>query len=220
MTRLVQGVYVTAVPGTWGYQGIDQRNGQWWIPGSLWFYTLASYAPSILPLYDQPFVWSTDVNGALDQLFRCFTKRKHTDWQAGGASLSYYLRFAPLPARNVVAHSHGGQVVAYACAAGTPINNLITVGTPVRKDMDDIWQRALPNIRGRWMHIQDQDRDWMSGLGQLFDGRLGWQHKMPWADQNMLIPDIDHSKLLHDEATINTYWPQLHRWLCQWPRMR
>ncbi len=128
-----------------------------------------------------PFVWASDVN---------FGKGKRRDWSAAGRNLHQYLRppvltddrdrYVPIGQRNLIAHSHGGQVVFYALADGLIINNLITVATPVLKPIiEDVLPFAAPRIRGRWLHLSTDWRDRMQWFGELFDGAFGIQRAFP-----------------------------------------
>lgn len=176
---------------------------------------------------DRPFAWSGDIGGM--KLFR-----RHSDWQAGGNAFYAYLcppvfnweysagrwidnhgqrpGYVPIADRRVVAHSHGGNVVAYACAAGLKVSLLVTVGTPVRRDMAAVWEQARPNI-GYWLHLFESSykANLMQLLGSLFDGRLGvvWRH--PLADCNIDVPGIGHSGVL-TRPELFRLWHE-HGWL-------
>jgi len=166
------------------------------------------------PLGCRPYRWSGDVGGAL----RLAWWRRKADWVAGGHNLYTYLcpavrdngeTYVPIADRNLIAHSHGGQVVFYACAEGLKVNTLFTIGTPVRGDMAGIIARARPNI-GYWVHVTDASiwRNKMQVFGQLFDGYVG----MPWtfqrADLNYIVKGIGHSEVLRQADAF-------HHWLDQ-----
>ena len=132
---------------------------------------------------------------------------KHADWIAGGWAASYLLAAMPYEDRVVIAHSHGGNVMPYACAlAGLSIRALITVCTPVRKDMFDTYAAAKPHI-GHWTHVYADGWDLWQRAGELFDGAVGWNRTMPAADQNVGLTGISHTKLLTDPPR----FPQLQR---------
>lgn len=187
---------VVLVHGTWG--------AAWSAEGSPFRQMLdAQGFRVILP----PFEWSGDVSG-----IPSFTgSAKHSDWKAAGFALALYLERIPYEDRNIIAHSHGGQCVAY-CAAKysiiAPIRRLITVSTPVRSDMEPVWTDAKPRI-GYWLHISSKNGDWMAKLGQLFDGSFGWKRQQPQADQNALIPNIGHTGILGDPTHI-PLWQSQH----------
>src|SRR4051812_21317596 len=181
---------VIFVPGTWGMDNpLD-----WYSPTSSFSAFLAKFDLEE-PVPDRPFVWTTNIDGVHD---------KHWDWIAGGAALYDYIvpAIAPqdcIPASQtrVVAHSHGLQVVLYACAAGLRVNNLVSVGGPVRKDMMDIAAKAKPNIKN-WLHLA-ADGDRMQLLGELFDGHWGIRREHPLADKNDKMPrEAGHGGVLRD----------------------
>lgn len=87
--------------------------------------------------------WSTALGGTL------WCGGDHLAWQFGGRVLRSFLGDLPWEHRNVVAHSHGGQIVAYALADGLPIRSLVTISTPVRRDMDPVWAASLDVRQGR-----------------------------------------------------------------------
>jgi pimeloyl-ACP methyl ester carboxylesterase len=93
---------------------------------------------------DEPFLWSTDLElgGAL------------RDWWAAAAALAYYCRWLAGPARvTLVAHSHGGQVAALAVGRyGVACDTLVTLGMPVRRDMQRHRRAAVAYAR-RWIHV-------------------------------------------------------------------
>lgn len=169
----------------------------WWENGSdfsrfLFSRNLIQFNPVL------PFQWSTELDG----LFR----PSHIVWKAAGYALRYYIgdhlpssgQRIPQSARNIIAHSHGGQVVFYACAGGMRVQNLVTVGTPVRGDMEGIIKLARPNI-ANWTHICDSKADLISIAGAISDGRFRLRHTMELADRNDDCRDlgISHSRILN-----------------------
>ena len=173
------------VPGTWGGQ-----KGDWTSEGSP-FRTFVE-ARDFECLNFQG--WSGDVDGVP----LIGENGSHADWIAGGYGLAYFLKTIPYYKRNIFAHSHGGQVVAYCCAkTKTPIRRLLTIATPVRKDMFTIYKEAKLYM-GYWTHVRSKGWDLMQRLGEAFDGHWGWTRNMPDANVNVTIPGISHSKLLHD----------------------
>lgn len=183
------------VPGTWG----DKRPGVQWFDARSPLSTFLSQR-GLLNLCANallPYGWSTDLD---------FTAKDHAAWQAGGEAFNYYLvppfapNLRPFPASEtvVVDHSHGIQVVAYACADGLKIDRLIDICGPVRKDMWPIYERARPNIR-RWLHVYSDWRDYIQIAGELSLGKWQWpMRKHPFADENLRIPKVGHSGLLYD----------------------
>jgi hypothetical protein len=180
---------------------------------------------------DRPFAWAGDIGG----LKFC---RRHSVWQAGGTNLYAYLcppimsrlceagalrpepryyrddspAYIPIRDRNVIAHSHGGQVVFYACAEGLKLSLLITIGTPVRSDMRAIVEKARPNI-GHWLHVFESSywANKMQWLGALFDGHVGIEWRHAAADVNIDVPGVGHSRLLVDPDCFSLW--HTHGWL-------
>lgn len=184
------------VPGTWG----EQRAGvQWFQIGSpLDKFLDARGLVNLCANAVTPYSWSTSLD---------FTTGDHYDWAAGGQALFYYLvpQFDPTqqpfpPSETVIiSHSHGLQVVAYACALGLKVDRFIDVCGPVRADMMETYRKARSNIR-QWLHVYSDWRDHMQWFGELFDGQFGIVRKHPLADVNVGIPKVGHSGLLYDAS--------------------
>lgn len=195
------------IQGTWAWG--HSKEGQWWECKSAFcaFLELAGVATIGGA---RPFIWSTEVDG-LGWLQRRKAKR-HLIWESAGDNLFAYLKppmslyddYVPIADRNLIGHSHALQVIAYACAAGLKINRLITLGSPIRKDMADIYRQARPNI-GHWLHVHSDGSDKIQWFGELLDGHLGIVREAPLADRNVLIAKVSHSKLLNDPASF-PYW--------------
>lgn len=134
----------------------------------------------------EPFVWSTELDGVLGE---------NDVWERAGTALKAYAYVYYAQPLCVVAHSHGGQVAAYASAYGLNIAQLITVSTPVRHDMEDIYEAATINIDS-WTHLYDKRFDFWQSLGQLFDGRVAFGREMKWADKNVGLKGVGHSGIL------------------------
>lgn len=179
---------------------------EWYMPGSPFVAFLQ--AQGIEPVFGQngrPFTWSTDLGGV------GFGDGDHRVWQAAGVNLIDYVvpprcpNLRILPAyTNVIAHSHALQVVLYACADGLEVDTLVSVGSPVRADMEDTARWARPRIR-RWIHLHSDRSDRWQWLGGLFDGRLGIVRRHPLADQNIAIPSVGHSTILRDPQAFH-HW--------------
>ena len=210
--KLVGDIPLVCVPGTWAWRGQNTRNA-WYQAGSPWVTFMEAHGYKVLSK-DRPFVWTTQLAGIP------FLTGKR-DWEAGGANLWAYLDPAikdygvglRTGERNLVAHSHGLQVVLYACAAGCRINTLISVGSPIREDMKDVAIAARHNIH-TWVHLYGGHKDRWQWLGELFDGKLGVVRRAAWerdgkiavqADCSVQIDDIGHSDLLCNPA-------QFHNW--------
>lgn len=179
---------VVTVAGTWG-AGYG-RNGDWWRPGSAFVSMLAEAGVSLVDGED-PFAWSTGIDGIDGQ---------NLTWQTAGRALKWYCEAKVRRDRvSVVAHSHGGQVVAYAAAAGARFETVITVASPVREDLDLQYQ-ALRRQSRRWIHIYTDETlgvAWQL-LGSLGLANLGRRHirRMPLADDNIYIPGESHGDLV------------------------
>ena len=141
------------------------------------------------------FQWSGDLNGLLH----------NTDWEAGALALGYFVAQLKYQDRNFIAHSHGGQVALIHAARGHKIRTLTTVGTPPRADVPAA--KARPNI-GFWQHIYDAKVDWMGWLGQIGEHNLDFSRKMTYADKNISVKDISHSKILRDKAYIPLWFSE------------
>jgi len=193
---------VLLVQGTHAWGRTDPET-EWWSRRSPFAQFLTAEGCTVLG-GDRPYVWDTDLDGVG---FLSRTRTRHINWEAAGLSLYAYLRpplranfddYVPLADRNLIAHSHALQVVAYACARGLIINRLVTIGAPVREDMAEVYAAARPHI-GAWWHVHSDASDRIQWLGTLFDGHLGIVRAHPRADRNVAIPKVSHSKLVNDQ---------------------
>lgn len=196
MTEVVNTPFIP-VFGTWGRDG----RKQWWQDNSYLMSFLAQH--SLTPVRDEdgrPFRWSGDLNGQWGWL-RWFglgwlVKTDHRDWQACGDALTYFMdKNVPYEARNLLVHSHGLQGILYCCADGKKIRRLVSMGSPYRKDMGAIIDKARPNI-GEWIHVMDSHWDRMGQLGELGDGQISFSREHPAADFNVKFDGIGHSDML------------------------
>ena len=150
--------------------------------------------------------WSGHVNGVLLQtLWR--RHGKHRAWRQGSTALLLFLmrRHAEVSdGLTIVAHSHGGQVLAYDLARdpdGPPVH-VVSVDMPVRRDMGDVYRRALArsNVRS-WTHLYSE-RGWASRfrwLGNRFGPR-----ELDGATRNLEITG-GHSGILRDPAQMGQW---------------
>lgn len=194
-----------AVPGTWAFS--NRRDpAAWWRPGSPFALYLAA-AGGLVPARPAPFLWSTDLEGIPWPPWRRRALDRN-DWEAGGLALGWYLEHVAPADRVVIAHSHGAQVAAYAAAAGCRIDRLITVAAPVRRDLDEVWRAALPNI-GAFLHVYVYGDRWQI-FGALGDGAARWARSMPYAGiVNHGVPGVSkHSALLADPARFDLWRSQ------------
>lgn len=185
------------IPGTWG------DSDAWWRQGSP-FWTAALEAGVTLQNGDDPYNWTTEVDGLLG---------RNRDWETAGDALRWYVAARGEETVNVIAHSHGGQVALYAAAGGLSINTLVTVATPVRADMEPVIAKARVNLP-RWIHLRSDNSDWFQWFGEILDGRLAWPGSVrdfPLADKTVIEGGVGHSGLLDPET-----WTKLKRW--EWVR--
>lgn len=193
---------VLLIPGTYGWGWTDDA-AQWWHPLSPFVSFLEQEGFAIIGA-DCPFVWSTELDG-LPAWLRP-PKRKHVVWESGGLNLYAYLanrlvpiEYVPIRDRNLIAHSHAMQIVAYACAHGLKVNRLLTVSSPVRADMREVYREARLNV-AHWRHLYSDASDRIQWLGTLFDGKLGIVRRQEFADMNVRVPRVAHSQLLHESS--------------------
>lgn len=183
-----------AILGTNGWPSEPaQQHAEWWYPTSPFGRYLKSL--DLLPAReDKPFVWSGDLEG-----IPILASGK--DWEAGAESLGYYLDALPFEDRNLIAHSHGGQVALIAAANGVQMRSLIMVATPVRKDIErHIAPAAVKNI-GVCRHLYDPKWDTIGLLGAAFDFRLSMRRKFQVAGIVAEgVPGMSHSNVLRDPA--------------------
>jgi hypothetical protein len=185
----------------------------WFEPGSAFARFLESKT-DIRPVFGQskskpvvyrPFTWSTDLGGV------GFGKGDLRVWMAAGANLFEYIvpslcPDARIPSNDLtlIAHSHGLQVALFGLALGLKCDTLISIGSPIRKDMADTAKLARPNVRN-WIHVHSDGSDRWQWLGELFDGHLGIVRESPLADRNDFVPKVGHSELLRDSQHFH-YW--------------
>lgn len=185
-------VYVP-IAGTWA----RKKQHRWHKAGSPFDRTMAGLG--LTRDADTLGFWDTSIGGV------SFCGNSHASWQYGGACLARFLEERdPASTAVVIAHSHGGQVAAYA-ATLRRIGVLITVDTPIRADMEEKWEAA--DI-GYHLHlygtgIGSRMRVFGAGLRSWFSLRAH-RRTMPWADQNVSIRG-GHSGILRDEK-------HMHQW--------
>lgn len=181
---------VILVEGTFG--------GSWAEPGSPFRQMLEANEFNVIRFEG----WSLNVGGVPNLLSR----GKHRDWVAGGYGLGYLMQRLSFDDCNIVLHSHGIGVALYEmCNVKIPVRRLISVCSPVRRDLQEAANAAKPII-GRWRHIASSNGDPWQRLGELFDGHLGWDDRTwPQADENVSIPRIGHSKLLNDPKFLDLW---------------
>lgn len=208
------------VQGTWGWDE-DPNTIVWWEDGSLFVQHLRTLNLIKLPSI-RPLLWSTNLEG--HQVWRYIFKSKgerHRIWKAGGLSTCYFVEghdgraAINLHDRNFIVHSHGLQVILYACGVyGLRIRNLISVGSPIRKDMEGVTIAALGNI-DNWLHIYDPEKDDIKSWGEVGDGRFRWPWQksiLPLADKLVPVKGAGHSGTLNDPKFFQV-WTEHQDWL-------
>jgi hypothetical protein len=184
---------------------VPSKGIEWFQKGSAVHAAITEAGYDFARLND-PFQWSGDLDGSFAG------KRSHTDWEAAGRSLRYYLNDLPYNERNLVTHSHGLQVALYAAAQGARFRRLISVTGPVRTDMMDTAHEGRVNV-GPWTHIYSPG-DKMQWLGSVcFDLKLHWpKREHPLATRNIKIEGVGHSGLLSDPKHIPTFVQEVLPW--------
>lgn len=188
---------------------------RWWQDNSF-FHRFMQRHGFDLPCPLDPFVWSTDLNGAAFwrrwSILKGLVSRSkdHRDWIAGGAALRWYISYCKVSGVNIIAHSHGLQVAAYAAEQGLLIDKLVSVGSPIRKDMEPIYEGARHNIK-KWLHIQDGNNDRIQLAGLFGDGAFSMRRAAKFADHFDTLPNISHSRIVSDPNAFH-YWQDLS-WL-------
>ena len=183
---------VLLVQGTWG------DNDTWWRPGGGSFADAVVGAGHTLIDDGRPFEWSTDLGGV------GFGNRDLNTWRGAGRHLYDYCSpprapHASIPNLVIVAHSHGRQVVKFACHYGLSPARVILVSGPIRADVDRETSSARARI-GELVCLNGGHRDRMQWFGELFDGHLGIRRKDPQADIHLTFSDASHGSLLRDPA--------------------
>lgn len=181
------------VAGTWG----DGDGDKWWRPGSP-FAQMIEEADAAMP--PEPFRWTANLDGVLGE---------NAEWARWGIALTWFAHKHSKGRRvNIIAHSHGGQVAAHALEAGLRVGTLITVATPVRRDMLPVWAAGAPNLR-RWVHIHSDAADGWQWWGSRFSGWFIVPRDMPAPAENILEQGAGHGELLSPNLWRGKGWANL-----------
>lgn len=180
--------YYCPVQGTCSVKFTEEDVREWWHPLSYFSAYLRSQGFQHYGLHhpDGVFEWSSDLD-----LFGS----GGNDWNAGAKALKYWASRIPLQLRNFIAHSHGGNVVILA-SQEIPLNNVILIGTPVRKEIEKLLPTA--QIQGNRVHVHDARFDHIQFAGGLFDGRLGYKRSYETFAPKP-IRGIGHSNILRKQ---------------------
>lgn len=189
---------VGLVAGTWGRKPADSGSYYWWRPPSVFTANLQNAHLALVDPLDN-FDWSTALDGV---------SGANDDWETAGKALYWWWAAKGRQNISLVAHSHGGQVVAYALAWSIKVNDpmsvahVVTCGTPVRYEMQPLWSVAKSTIRGAWTHIWTEETgppsEQMQKLGSLpIDHTFGFRRDMPLATHNIeIVPPTSHHDLM------------------------
>jgi hypothetical protein len=180
------------VAGTWGFEDDD------WFRGGSTFWTEALKQGVDLPKATNPFEWCTGLEGLHGE---------NAHWIAGAHALLWYCMAYGIKRPNIAAHSHGGQVAQISTLFGLEINELITIATPVR---DDVQKQVVRSRIAHWRHIHTGVDDRMQILGELGGGGNPLKREMVLADENIDEPGQTHSGLLDPALwTARGWWERL-----------
>lgn len=186
---------VLLIAGTHGY------HEPWWQPGSPFVQALEAAGHALAAPAD-PFSWTTELDGLVGD---------DRDWQEAAKALRWWLQLHP--ADVIIAHSHGGNVAALALAGGAFVDQLVTVATPVRPELADVYGLAKLHVR-RWTHVRSDGADtwqrwgsrtWRDWVRPWTWGRL--ERDMAAADCNVFVPGVAHGALLEPALwTARGWW--------------
>ena len=140
------------------------------------------------------FPWTTELDGIFGPSRR---------WRDAGEKLGLWLRLNPVDL--VLAHSHGGNLlpVAMLSAPTVSVPALVTLGTPVRPELDLLYARMRQTGQvPRWLHIYAEG-DWWQWWGSRPRVRDWWRptawtttRTMPHATENRSAGSVGHHGLL------------------------
>ena len=211
MTTPVEKSPVILVSGTFGLGDPEEMENDFYrgnIDKLPWWHSESMFARAArahgLEIAHESFVWCTSLDGLLGM---------NDKWYAAGAALRYFAGYRHSGKLvSVIAHSHGGQVAAYAAGRfGLEIDLLVTLGMSVRRDMQRIRRAAQDGCR-RWNNVWSPN-DPIQLEGARGDGGpiLSWLRALPESKvRNIEEPTEEpgaHSKL-HDPNlwTIMGWW--------------
>ncbi len=196
---------VILVPGTWG------RDATWWLPVAPFAAYLRGEGLSVLGTDDgDPYTWTTDLDGL-------GFHSDDVDWDEAGKALLWYAHLKhPQKAVSVVAHSHGGQVVAKAARHGLILSSVVTVATPIRKSLEPDYEALRVNSE-RWTHLYTDEAFW-SGWQRRGQFEWSWTgfkrwvlpiKEMSYAHANLHEPNSSHTGLIDAGLWRRRGWARL-----------
>jgi hypothetical protein len=179
----------------------------WWRPGSDFRAMLAKHNLDVLGGND-PFRWSGVLGGVptitpADQLDHLADQPALAEWASWGRALKWYYDtqcIFPADPLDIICHSHGLQLVVYACIYGLRVRRLVDICGPIRRDMLRQRRAARPWIQS-WLHIWSAI-DSTQIEGELTDGDLLQVREAPEADVNREIDENGHSRMLYVDPSL------------------
>ena len=121
-----------------------------------------------------------------------FAGRDLRTWWRGAYGQAEDLERLPVEKRNLLCHSHGGNVGVLVARLLEPcggLNSLVTVCTPRPRVMQEYYER----VTCPWLHIYNTHL-WSNRMQWL--GARGASWKMPEPARNVRLKGIGHSELL------------------------
>lgn len=162
------------IAGTWG-----AKDDEWFKQGS-WFARLLQ-GHGIDRVGESLRFWSTALGGT----WGC--GNDHLVWDHAGEKLTAWQERLPMRDERliVIAHSWGGAVAAYALSYGFTCDTLITIDTPHRPSLNEIWAAGVENRR-QHLHLKAGGR-WFGHSMMRVLGSRGWRAPMATADRILPI---------------------------------
>jgi hypothetical protein len=154
---------------------------------------------------------------AVRQAGSVWTNPRKRNWMTGAKALRGYLDEGPacaapcvgcpqpcamtarVPEIDVIGHSHGGNLWAYAAGAEhVRFRHVVLIGTPLRADVarEGLYDRAIANSRAV-LHVTDPAHDAMQRRGRFGDGKVG-QIATPAGMQRLTVEGMGHSGMLYE----------------------
>jgi hypothetical protein len=177
---------------------------EWPSPGTApWFQTGSAFSDLLLTegytqaLPDEIPAWSSELGGVKDLTSRA--------WEYGAAVTIPRVLALDEADRNIIGASHGGQVAA-RIASRVDCARLLTIGTPVRHEMAEIYA----TVTCPWLHVYSTgwENRWQY-FGQLFDRHVGFSLQMPAPAQNIRLEGTGHVDLVREPARFDTIYQRV-----------
>lgn len=181
------------IGGTWG-----RKNQNDWYKAGSWFENMMN-SHGHQRVGRKLRFWSHGLSGT----FGCGNDR--LVWEFGGEVLnSWSIEHGPSPSQLIIiAHSHGGQVAAFALAGGVECHTLITIDTPIRDDMTEVWEAGVEN---RVEHNHLFGTGWASRMRIFGQRRFG--RRMPTSTKNTGISG-GHNGMVTESSKYLAQWEDI-----------